>query len=317
MTRTNMAVDGTDRQSTPRPLLSLLLTLGIGVLLGVSCTSSGADSSLQPTEIPNDLLSDTVKVEAPNPILPTPSPWQTPSEVADSPEGVIEQLTKATLRLSDPAATGPELAWMGQLEQAVYRKLVERPEWRSQVIDGLPEDLRAVATLNVKAGVELRGMISPGDSLPNWNIVEPPPLEELLAYYQLAEAEFGVPWPYLAAVHLVETVMGRIRGTSVAGAQGPMQFMPATWAAYGEGDINNPRDAIRAAARYLRAGGAPNNMARALYSYNPSQRYVQAVGAYAQVMLRYPNAYRGYYHWQVYYLTTTGDKMLPVGYGRD
>src|SRR3546814_13420666 len=89
------------------------------------------------------------------------------------------------------------------------------------------------------------------DSLPAWRIVAPPPAEELLAHYQAAEAEFGVPWEILAAVNLVETGMGRIRGVSVAGAQGPMQFMPATWAAFGHGgDVNDYRDAIMGAARH-------------------------------------------------------------------
>ena len=67
-----------------------------------------------------------------------------------------------------------------------------------------------------------------------------------------------MPWTYLAAIHLVETRMGRIRGASTAGARGPMQFLPSTWALYGAGgDINDPRDAILAAARLLRHHGAP------------------------------------------------------------
>jgi len=68
-------------------------------------------------------------------------------------------------------------------------------------------------------------------------IVAPPPADELLGHYRAAGDEFGVDWTYLAAIHLVETRMGRIRGTSTAGAHGPMQFMPATWDAYGEGDV--------------------------------------------------------------------------------
>ena len=142
-------------------------------------------------------------------------------------------------------------------------------------------------------------------------------MEELQGHYKQAEAAFGVPMQFLAAVHLVETFMGRIRGTSYAGAQGPMQFMPATWAAYGEGDVNDTGDAIRAAARYLRANGAPGDMATALYRYNPSQHYVRAVTKYAEMMASNESAFRGYYHWQVYYLTTTGDIFLPIGYVKD
>ena len=108
--------------------------------------------------------------------------------------------------------------------------------------------------------------------------------------------------------------MGRIRGTSVAGAQGPMQFMPGTSAAYGEGDVNSDRDAIRTAARYLRANGAPANMPNALFRYNNSQRYVRAVTAYAEVMRAEPDAYRGYYGWQVYYPTQDGPILMPPGW---
>ncbi len=36
-----------------------------------------------------------------------------------------------------------------------------------------------------------------------------------------------MPWYYLAAINLIETRMGRIDGLSTAGAQGPMQFLPA------------------------------------------------------------------------------------------
>ena len=56
-----------------------------------------------------------------------------------------------------------------------------------------------------------------------------------------------------------------------------MQFMPATWAAYGlGGDVQDPRDAILGAANYLHANGAPGEPRRALYHYNPSQLYVEA-----------------------------------------
>ena len=64
-------------------------------------------------------------------------------------------------------------------------------------------------------------------TLPAWRIVRPAPADELLDAYRDAEAEFGIPWRYLAAINLVETGLGRIRGTSIAGAQGPMQFMPS------------------------------------------------------------------------------------------
>jgi hypothetical protein len=248
---------------------------------------------------------------------PTATPRPDPPVAASDPDGLAAQIVAAERAVRDRSVTGVDLAWFGHLQQLTYRRLAARPEWRDAVLAAVPSDIRAAATANADATADLRATVVPGPNLPTtWRIVDPAPMEDLARYYRDAELEFGIPWSYLAAIHLVETRMGRIRGTSVAGAQGPMQFMPSTWARYGDGDINSDRDAIRAAARYLQANGAPANMAGALFRYNQSQRYVRAVTAYAEVMRADANAYRGYYGWQVYYLTTTGDVLLPVGYGR-
>ena len=167
----------------------------------------------------------------------------------------------------------------------------------------------------VRAAWALDAMGGPARRLPEWRIVEPPAADELYAHYRRAQARTGVSWRYLAAINLVETRMGRIRGTSTAGARGPMQFIPPTWARYGAGgDITDPGDAILAAARLLRDHGAPGNMARAIYHYNPSERYVRAVRAYAETMRRSSWAYRGYWHWRVFYSHTRATYVLPVGY---
>jgi soluble lytic murein transglycosylase-like protein len=204
---------------------------------------------------------------------------------------------------------------LGRRQQFLYRALVANPAWRADALAQLPPELVAVARANIEAGEQLRSLTRPREQLPAWRIVEPPPADELLGYYREVEAEFGIRWQYLAAIHLVESRLGRIRGTSPAGAQGPMQFLPSTWAAYGRGDINNPRDSILAAGRYLKAAGAPGNMARALYAYNHSDKYVRAITLYAEQMMKDERAWLGYYHWQVFYRTTSGDVELPVGYG--
>src|SRR5581483_3693865 len=180
----------------------------------------------------------------------------------------------------------------------------------------LPENLRPIAQANVAAGAELRAMTTPKTDLPPWRILTPPPADELERDYHEAEAATHVPWAYLAAVHLVETRMGRIRGTSTAGAQGPMQFLPSTWARWGGGgDINDPHDAIMAAGRYLAASGAPADLHKALYAYNHSEHYVRAVTLYAQQIEADPRAYLAYHEWQVYYITPRGDLWLEEGYG--
>ncbi len=93
-----------------------------------------------------------------------------------------------------------------------------------------------------------------------------------------------------------------------------MQFMPATWAAYGRGNVHNPRDAIFGAARYLSANGAPADMPDAIYHYNLSRYYVRAVEDYAARMRADPRAYYGYYSWQVIYVYGHRRVILPVGF---
>ena len=102
---------------------------------------------------------------------------------------------------------------------------------------------------------------------------------------------------------------------STAGARGPMQFIPSSWAAYGNGgDVDDNRDAILAAGRYLRAAGGPADMDKAIFAYNHDSGYVTAVQSYARNLLADPRAYDGYYNWQVYYRTVDGAVLLPEGY---
>ncbi|MGK2956487.1 MAG: lytic murein transglycosylase [Solirubrobacterales bacterium] len=89
----------------------------------------------------------------------------------------------------------------------------------------------------------------------------------------------------LAAINKIETDFGRLNQvTSYAGAQGWMQFMPATWDSYGtdgdgdgKADPYNPRDAITSAARYLQAAGAPGDWYDAIWAYNHADWYVEDV----------------------------------------
>ncbi|MEX2588413.1 MAG: transglycosylase SLT domain-containing protein [Actinomycetota bacterium] len=233
----------------------------------------------------------------------------------EGPQATGRSLAAAEAGIRSDETSPERAAEFARVQQAAYRTLVANPQWRPEALAQLPEELIAAAEANITAGAELRALTRPQPQLPPWRIIEPPPAEELLGYYRQAETEFGVRWEYLAAIHLVETRMGRIRGTSTAGAQGPMQFIPPTWAAYGEGDINDPLDSIRAAGRYLKASGAPGNMDRALHAYNPTPRYVKAISIYADQMMQDERTYLGYYHWQVFYRTIDGDVELPVGYG--
>jgi len=103
-----------------------------------------------------------------------------------------------------------------------------------------------------------------------------------LALYQQAGRTYGIPWTVLAAIGKVESDHGRNDGPSSAGALGPMQFLPSTWANYGEGgNTDSPADAIPAAARYLLANGAPADLAAAIFAYNHAPDYVSTVLSWA------------------------------------
>jgi hypothetical protein len=101
----------------------------------------------------------------------------------------------------------------------------------------------------------------------------------------------GLPWTVLAAIGEIESGFGANDGPSSAGALGPMQFMPSTWAIWGiDGfgppgppDIMNPLDAVPSAARMLCADGGGNSatLAGAIFDYNHATWYVNEVLALA------------------------------------
>ncbi len=126
----------------------------------------------------------------------------------------------------------------------------------------------------------------------------PAPLDGLVRSYSQAERRFAVNRRVLAAINLVESSFGRARSASVAGAQGPMQFIPSTWRRYGlGGDVYDPHDAVLGAANFLHRSGAPGSYSRALYAYNPSQLYVDAVLRYAGLIRRDPQILYLLYSW--------------------
>ena len=113
----------------------------------------------------------------------------------------------------------------------------------------------------------------------------------LLPIYQAAGIQYGIRWEVLAAINEIETDYGRNLNISSAGALGWMQFMPPTWDAYGvdangdgQKDPFNPVDAIFAAARYLRAAGADEDLYRAIFAYNHADWYVESVLMRARVI---------------------------------
>ena len=121
-----------------------------------------------------------------------------------------------------------------------------------------------------------------------------------LLEYQRAGAQYNLDWTILAAIGKVESRHGRDTAggcvfgppTAYGSAYGPMQFLSSTWAfsavdGNGDGlyDSCDYRDAIPAAANYLKMHGAPGDYYTAIWNYNHSYAYVEDVLAQA----------RGYY----------------------
>jgi membrane-bound lytic murein transglycosylase B len=291
----------------------LALATALVALLTTACSETSDTGAWHRPEGAGQTRVETVSRQA----APRTTALTAPREARSAAE-LAARLTTAE-RLSRDAGTPRAAAAQAGFEaQALYRQLARQPRWLPAVVRAVPQRLRRTVRLHVQARRAFRGMhLTLSPTLPSWRVVAPASEPELLADYREGERRFGVPWQVLAAVNLVETSMGRIRGTSVAGAKGPMQFMPATWAMYGKGDIDDPHDAILGAARYLaHNGGGRGHVDRALYAYNHSSKYVNGVKAYAAVLRADPAALRGLHDWQVLYLSKRGDVWLPEGYAR-
>lgn len=170
------------------------------------------------------------------------------------------------------------------------------PKRVEELAAGLENTPPAAIAAESPAGAATGGTFAlplPGE--PRQNSLSAPPLPipaDIQALYESAANKYGIPWTLLAGIGMEETGHGRNKNTSVAGARGPMQFMPATWVNFGvdgdgdgDADILNPADAIPAAAGYLVEHGATQGEAgvrKALFAYNHANWYVNDVLHYAQ-----------------------------------
>jgi membrane-bound lytic murein transglycosylase B len=269
--------------------------------------------------------------DAPTPLTPTPTaaPNQEPlpaprSALPRRPGPLAASLTAATQRLRaalgqwDPATAAPrEVTYLALHHQRILRLMADRRRLGNATLVRLPADVRGEARDTVLARRHLAAIPRSPGLLPRVRAAAAAPAAALRSHYEEAQRRFGVPWSILAAINFVESAFGRVRSASEAGARGPMQFLPATWRAYGMGgDIDEPRDAILAAANYLRRSGAPDDMDGALFAYNHSTSYVRAIRRFARRMRADQRAFLTYYAWQVFVRTPDGVRQL-TGPGRE
>lgn len=283
-----------------------------------SPTASASAPSV--TVAPSPTLSPTPAppVRArPAPFVPRPN-----AALPRTPPRLARALTKATraLRVSvtrwvkdgDVFGRPPRRVVLQALfQQRIYRLLMRNDELAARTLARLSPKFRSGARANVAAGAKLLSLVTPISKPTTFETGPAKPAGRLLRWFREAERRFDVAWEVLAAVMYVESKFGKVKSASTAGAQGPMQFLPSTWEQYGMGgDIQDPHDAILGAANYLHASGAPNEYRRALFAYNRSRAYVDAVLLHAQQMKNDERNFFIYYNWQVFVVTTKGDKRL-------
>ena len=309
------------RSSVP-PFVPLFV---VGALLGAACSGTASPTGGSATATSATATSatggDTTATSATGgDTTATSATGGDTAASAGTPASLAATLSVIERGLLAPGLSPDAADELGRREQRVYRAILAHPEWQAQLLSLVDPVALGPLTLHFAARQAQvdhnagKPVAQPSSTVPAWNILAPLPVDELRRYYDQAQATTGVRWEYLAAIHFQETRMGRVVGTSSAGAVGPMQFLPATWAKCCTGDPTNTQDAILGAARFLALHGAPGDMRRALTAYNPNSGYVGAVTAYAQNMIADAHAFLGYHGWEVFYTTRAGTVRLPVGY---
>jgi hypothetical protein len=244
---------------------------------------------------------------APTPNAPIP---HDPQRLATALSNTTSSLRAAILGWRGKGDAPTEVGLYALYQQRIYRLLADDERLAAGTLARLPRDLRKAGRDLVAAHRELY-RLTPPIAARTIKVGPAPPARTLLGYYREAERRFHVPWNVLAAVNFVESKFGKLRSASAAGAQGPMQFLPATWRRYGlGGNVHDPHDAILGAANYLSASGAPRDLGRALHAYNPSSAYVDAVLRYARRLQADRTMFYALYSWQVFVKTPRGDRRV-------
>jgi soluble lytic murein transglycosylase-like protein len=221
-----------------------------------------------------------------------------------APAVLAAQLVRADAALHAQITVGVALE-----QQRIVLRLSDSPALARKVIRLLPSKLARDVTDDVLAHREL-ARLTPAQPLSAFRVGPAAAAAKLRAFYAEAQQRSGIPWQVLAAVNYVESDFGRVRQSSVSGAQGPMQFMPSTWAAYGRGNVHDPHQAILGAARFLNAAGGTVDERAALHRYNPSWAYVDAIERYAGRIRRDPQAFLIYYTRRLIVRTPQGYRRL-------
>lgn len=272
----------------------------------LALSGCGDDPKTSPRAEPRE--GPAAALPAPDAPLPSSAPALA-TDLVSADDGLRKGIARWTADGEPGSADLPEdVALYGLRQQRILRHLSRHRTLGTEVLARVPSPRRPAFASILRAMRDLRTLNGvPPKQRPAIRPGKPAPPASLLRWYGTAQKRFRVGLHVLAAVNFVETAFNKVRSNSTAGAQGPMQFIPSTWAAYGlGGDIRDPPDAILGAANYLRANGAPGDYARALYRYNPSPLYVDAVLRYARLIARERRWFYALYSWQVFVRNRSG-----------
>ena len=305
-------------------VVTLLLSAGLLVVAGLTALTFSASAQTQtvyvqlpsgetvPVQVdvpPGSTLDDIQLPGTPVPAPTTPEPPPTPTTPSvpkpapkpapaptggdqgpSSDGGSAQDRSSSGRRVQDKSGQSDDLTGevksRGKDEISKAKRRGRRSPLRNP--DGTP-------TLSNPGFTDVLPGPSTATGVPNFIIrkFRVPPF--LLPIYQAAGIEYGIRWEILAAINEIETDYGRNLNVSSAGALGWMQFMPATWKAYGTDankdgrkDPYNPVDAIFAAARYLKAANYENDVRAAIWAYNHADWYVDSVLLRARLIAGVP-----------------------------
>ena len=250
----------------------------MGALLVTGLIACGDDASSRERKLPPDpqvLAADLVAADA---------AWRQ----------AVDEWRAAARPPTLPEGIAPPAHYV----QRTVRFLARRPNLRGRTLQQLPGRLASQMRQMARAAHDLQ-RLSAGSPAAELEVGPATGLDVLLPSYRAAKLRFNVGVHVLAAVNFVESAFGQARNDSSAGAKGPMQFIPSTWKAYGlGGDIHDPHDAILGAANYLDQSGAPQSYGQALFAYNRSRLYVDAVLRYAGLIRRHRETLYLFYSWR-------------------
>ena len=303
---------------------SKILATSCAFVLLTACTAGGGasnepDASPRPslatdasaTPTPAQSAEPEVALPAPDAAIPTD-----PQELADEIVSVEQQLRSmidgfVAAGARPSSALGEDVELLALYQQRIFRTLTKNERMEKKVVPLLPARVKRFYAGTIAAQEELASITGTSEKVPRFEYAEAEAPHRLWRYFREGEKRFRIKDHMLAAVMFIESKFGKVLGPSVAGALGPMQFLPSTWDAYGGGgDIMDPHDSVIGAARYLNASGGPERMRDALFAYNPTEPYVNAIQIYARQIAHDERNFYMYYFWQVFVSTEDGDVQL-------